>query len=110
MYQNSVCFLIGAFGFIVTVVVTFQKMCTMIGSALDKLGNSQPSKFADLSAPGSPSGVSGFEVIVPQLSGIIKLGNIVNNRNNIENSLPKTTTVNMYFCGLLPAGIWSVNA
>ena len=31
----------------------------MIGSALDKLGNSQPPKFADLSAPGSsPTGVS----------------------------------------------------
>ena len=31
----------------------------MIGSALDTLGNSQPPKFADLSAPGSsPSGVS----------------------------------------------------
>lgn len=41
------------------VVVALQKMCTMIGSALDTLGNAQPPKFADLSAPGcSPSGVS----------------------------------------------------
>lgn len=57
--EYSVCLLTETFGFIATVVVTFQKMCTMIGSALDKLGNSQPPKFADLSAPGSsPTGVS----------------------------------------------------
>lgn len=74
VYQNSVCFLIGAFGFIVTVVVTFQKMCTMIGSALDKLGNSQPPKFADLSAPGSsPSGVSGLLICSCDLYFVIVL-------------------------------------
>ena len=78
-------------------------MCTMISSALDKLGNSQPPKFADLSAPGSsPSGVSGFRScdlclrIVLQLSAILKLGNIVKNISNIKDSLPKTTIVSIF--------------
>lgn len=47
--------------FPIKLFLRFQNMCTQIAAALDKLGNSQPPKFANLSPPGSaPAGVSCF--------------------------------------------------